>query len=101
MTSPSPEPVAVPLDDVAPWIDQYTQARAQLEIAQANVDRIRDIILDRLGDGEVGTVDGRPRVYYRTVTSRRLDTARVKAHLGADYDQWTTTTVSRRFEVKG
>jgi predicted phage-related endonuclease len=98
MTSPTPE--VVDLDPIANWVRAYVDAKQRLDEAQAAVDYARGKIEDALGDREVGLVEGRPAVTWRTVTSRRLDTTRVKVFLGADYDKWTNVTTSRRFEVK-
>ena len=100
MTSPSVTPEVVDLDPIANWVREYVTARQQLEEAQQRVDHSRGLIEDALGDREIGLVDGRPAVTWRTVTSRRLDTTRVKELLGADYEKWTNVTTSRRFEVK-
>lgn len=100
MTSPSPTPEVVDLNPIANWVREYVTARQQLDEAQQRVDHIRGLIEDALGDREVGVVEGRPVVTWRTTVTRRLDTARVKEHFGADYDNWTKPITTRRFEVK-
>ena len=90
---------AVPLDDLATWLDLYRQATDGIAALEERRKVARERIEAALGDAETGTVEGRPVVRWTHVTSTRLDQRKAKALLTVRglLDDAMTETTSRRF----
>lgn len=60
----------------------------------------RALVVEALGDNEVGELDGQLVVTYRHTQTRRLDQALLKEKYPDIYDECCTINESRRFEIK-
>lgn len=92
---------AVPLDDLASWLDLYRQATDGIAALEERRKVARERIEAALGDAETGTLDGRPVVRWTHVTTRRLDQTKAKALLTVRglLEHAMTETTSRRFAI--
>lgn len=97
LTAPSDGPT--PLDDLVGYVDAYNQARAEVTRWTALADQARRVLESALGDTQVGTIAGQPRIRWTTVTTSRLDTKLVKDKAPDVYALCQTVTTSRRFTV--
>lgn len=89
--------VPVALDPVAGWVAVYEAALADRARADTVAAAARAHLEAALGDATVGTVDGVPVLRWTPVTTRRLDTRRVRQAVppGMLADCWTETTTRR------
>lgn len=60
-------------------------------------DEARAVIEEALGDNEVGAIDGRPVVTWKTQTRRSLNQAKLRAAFPDVVEMFTDTTELRRF----
>lgn len=83
--------VAWELDDEGQdLIRSYVRAKADLEDAQAKVDRLRQDVIGILADHQAqeGTLQDQVVVRWQTVTSWRLDTDRLKREMPDVYEHF-------------
>lgn len=80
-------------------IEEYEQAKAELEEAKARADAAANKLKAMLGEFESGRVGDR-RVIWKPVTQNRVDTKALKVKYPAIYAEVVKETTYRRFEVK-
>jgi predicted phage-related endonuclease len=87
--------------ELAGWLAARERARAKAREWQAAADTAQQHITDALESAgvEVGTVNGQLAVRWTTVTSRRVDGARLRADHPHLAELYSTAVVSRRFHV--
>lgn len=93
------DPAAVEIDpSLVAHYKQLTDQIAELEDTRKEV---REQLEAKLGDSEVGTINGVTRVRWTTVTSSRLDQKKAKAALTSlgVLDQVMVESTSRRFVI--
>ena len=81
------------------WIEQYEQAAEEERAAAERKEEAANNIKMLLGECEVGRFRNW-RILWRSITSSRLDTKRLKAEMPDVYAKYATKTTSRRFEIK-
>ena len=81
------------------WIEQYEQAAEEEKAAAERKEEAANNIKMLLGEYEVGRFRDR-KVIWRTISSSRLDTKRLKTELPDVYSKYVQQTSSRRFEIK-
>lgn len=81
------------------WIEQYEQAAEEEKAAAARKEEAANNIKMLLGEYEVGRFKDW-KITWRSISSSRLDTKRLKAELPDIYAKYTNQTSSRRFEIK-
>lgn len=113
MTSPfsAPDPVSevdVPAGEDAVDLTHLALVLADLAHAQLRIAELQQIVQEKraviegaLGDSEVGLIDGTPAVTYRRMTSKRIDTTKLKKEHPDLALALTTESTSRRFLVLG
>lgn len=80
-------------------VDEYLQLNATIKKLEDRQKLLRNTLCGDLGDHEKG-VCGRYSVLWKTVESSRLDTKRLKKEHPDIAAQYTTSSASRRFEIK-
>ena len=100
MTEGEPRPQTT-VDDLNPWILAYERANGEVVKWKQAADRARGKIVAALekANAEIGTVAGRPRVRYVTVTQRRIDTARFRDQHPELARVYERPVISHRFTV--
>lgn len=106
MTLDNTDPFFVTLDDYADLVDEYEQAKQAQDAAEAEVARLREMLVKVLPveseapDGSIGTVGGNARVSYRPHVRRNLDHHKLRdlypsvVSVCTDYaTQWTLRTI--------
>ncbi len=81
------------------WIEQYEQAAKEEKAAAERKEEAANNIKMLLGECEVGRFRDW-MITWRTITSSRLDTKRLKTELPDVYSKYVQQTSSRRFEIK-
>lgn len=81
------------------WIQQYEQAAEEEKLAIERKEEAANNIKMLLGEYEVGRYKDW-RITWRSISSTRLDTKRLKAEMPDVYAKYTSQTTSRRFEIK-
>lgn len=107
MTLDDLDPYFVALDDYTELIAEYVAAKAAREQADAEVTRVREMLLKLLPetaeapDGVIGTVAGVARLSYRPYARRQLDQRKLREHYpsvsaecSAYVPQWTLRTIT-------
>jgi uncharacterized protein YbjT (DUF2867 family) len=98
--APPAAPPAVALDDLAAAITAFVTAEANIRQWTEVRDGWRRLIEARIGDAEVGTVAGRPRVRRTRYIERRLNTPRLRELVAPDLIAACTVTSERtRFSL--
>ncbi|AVX21629.1 putative phage-type endonuclease [Carboxydocella sporoproducens DSM 16521] len=85
--------------DAEKLITEYEEAAAEEKAAAERKEAAANKLKAMLGDYEVGFI-GKRKVTWKTVTSARLDTKRLKAEMPDIYSQYCTESVMRRFSIK-
>jgi len=95
------QPIAIPIDGLKQLVAQLDEARQAQRDAKDRADEARDQIIAYLRDngGEVGTVDGRPAVEWKTVTKKQFETARFRVENPDMADEYTTERTENRLEL--
>lgn len=88
------------LADIEDLIHEYRNIRDGIKAAEAQLKEVRGRIEEAMGDYERGTLNGKPVVFWRSVESRRIDTAKLKDAMPDIYEEFSRVTVSKPFIVK-
>lgn len=91
------------VDHLDIWAAAYAEASRQIAELTEQRDHIKAQLVELLGDLEEANTRGGYRVTYKTVTSTRLDTKKVRGILEAAgaLDACTISSTSRRLTVVG
>lgn len=89
----------VELDTLTPTINLYTDALARIKEWEDIAKQCRAAIEQRLGDNEIGLLNGRVAVRWSHTTSNRLDQTLLKANYPEAYRACQTPSTSRRFTL--
>ena len=81
------------------WIEQYEQAEEEEKAAAERKEEAANNIKMLLGEYEVGRFRDW-KITWRSISSSRLDTKRLKAEMPDIYSKYVQQTSSRRFEIK-
>lgn len=82
-------------------IEQLRKVRADLKLLEEEEKLLTDQIKAKLGDADTGTVGGKVAVTWKTRGVTKVDTKRLKAEQSKIYDQYSYTTPTRYFILKG
>ena len=86
--------------DTFNWVDRYRHTMREIKELQEVADIARSHIEAAMGDCQIGFHHNRPVVKWTTVTTERLNTKMVKEALTPELlEQFTTTSISRRFSL--
>ena len=86
--------------DTFNWVDRYRYTMREIKELQEVADIARSHIEAAMGDCQIGFHHNRPVVKWTTVTTERLNTKMVKEALTPELlEQFTTTSISRRFSL--
>ena len=86
--------------DTFNWVDRYRHTMREIKELQEVADIARSHIEAAMGDCQIGFHHNRPVVRWTTVTTERLNTKMVKDSLTPELlEQFTTTSISRRFSL--
>lgn len=82
-------------------IEQLRKVRAELKLLEEEEKMLTDKIKAKLGDADTGTVGGKVAVTWKTRGVTKVDTKRLKAEQSKIYDEYSYTTPTRYFILKG
>lgn len=91
----------MPINDMAGLVAKLESARQAARDATEQANEARDQILARLRQqgAMVGTIDGRPAVERKIVSSSRVDTTKLRREQPDIAAIYTTTSTSERLEI--
>ena len=84
------------LEDV---VNQLAVTQAKIKELEQLADELQAKIKEQMGEAEIAEV-GNFVVTWKSVTTERLDTSRLKKELPDVYKQFLTSSTSRRFSLK-
>ena len=87
------------VDGLAARIEDLKVAKAIAKDADNAVEAITNELREALGDAEIGLIDGKTAISWKTSKTSRLDTKSLKADMPEVYQQYTTETESRTFRI--
>ena len=87
------------ISEITALVSDLQELVRMSEELKAEIEDRKDRIKAYMGDTEV-LIAGPYKVLYKTVSSSRLDTTALKKALPDVAAQYTTTSSTRRFEVK-
>lgn len=98
---PQIEEGIVELDPLSDWVKRYRLAKEAEKIAKEAAEEARSIIAEYLDerDAEYGTVDNKPVIRWRQVTSERFSTKRFRADHPETPAEYTDSSTSMRMEL--
>lgn len=88
----------IELDQLKAMVDLYREAQARIKEWEEIAKKARTSIEERMGESEVGTIDGKPAIRWVYINSTRLDQTLLKGQHPDVYQACQTTSTSRRFE---
>lgn len=91
------------LDSLSDWVERYRRAKEAEKIGKEAAEEARGVIASYLDEreAEYGTVDGKPAIRWRQVTSQRFATARFRHEHPELADEFTESSTSMRMEQLG
>ena len=89
----------IPLDDIAGQIEVLRYAKRKEAEIKELLASTRAVIEERLGDNEIGTLDGNPVVRWTFVKTNRLNQRKLKEDRPDLVAEYTEASESRRFDV--
>ncbi len=89
--------VPVAVDSMSDHIERLRQITARIKELTVQADAIKAAIQDELGDYEIGTVHGRPAVYWTQHIRHALDQKALKDHEPHLYTAYLKASPYRRF----
>jgi putative phage-type endonuclease len=89
----------IEIDGLKDRLDALKAAKLMAKQAEEQVEAITNEIRAAMNDAEVGTIDGQTAVTWKTSTTSRLDTKRLKAEKPDVYEAFTTQSESRTFRI--
>ena len=87
------------ISEITSLVSDLQELVRMSEELKAEIEDRKDRIKAYMGDDEI-LIAGPYKVLYKTVSSSRLDTTALKKALPDIAAQYTTTSTTRRFEVK-
>lgn len=87
------------ISEITSLVSDLQELVRMSEELKAEIEDHKDRIKAYMGDDEI-LIAGPYKVLYKTVSSSRLDTVALKKALPDVAAQYTTTSTTRRFEVK-
>lgn len=81
-------------------IEDYLQAKADEKAAAERVKEAENRLKQLMGENETGIIAGEPRVTWKTVTKKLIDSKRLKAEAPEIYEQYSKVSSYRQFSVK-
>lgn len=92
-------PASKAVDAMADLVDRYRSLGLLVEAYKAEMDSIKAVITDQLGECETGTVHGLPVVTYKHVERTTFDTTAFRQAEPQIFAAYSRTAVHRRFVV--
>ncbi|ADD43858.1 hypothetical protein [Stackebrandtia nassauensis] len=98
--NPPTDPAPVALDDCGALVSSLRHAEAMAAQWSDAAAELRRVLIERLGDAELGTINGHPAVRHTTYRDTRVSTKMLRELAPADLiERCTTTTTRRRFTL--
>lgn len=85
------------IDDLADLVYAREHLDTEIKTLIASREEIDSVIKERLGDAEIGLVNGQPRVAWSTVVANRIDVKQLKQQDPTLAEKYTVTSTHRRF----
>ena len=85
----------VSIDHLRDEIAERAQLTEQAKQIDKRLDELRNVLIESIGDAELGTVDGEPVLSARWSERHSVDVAAVRADHGSHYDQTTRVRIVR------
>ena len=81
-------------------LNELTELRRMVEELNAEIEGVQDAIKAHMTEADTDTITaGAFRVTWKPVTSTRIDTAALRKELPEVWQEYGTTTTTRRFSV--
>ena len=86
-------------EEAQKYLDMYFEGQAEAETAKEKIQLATNNLKQYLKDNEVAVLNDH-KVTWKSISSERLDSKRLKEELPDIYEQYTKKSESRRFTVK-
>jgi predicted phage-related endonuclease len=86
-------------DEAQLLVEQYNSSKEQEKQFSERKEEAANILKQMLGENEVGVIND-TKISWKNVTTDRLDTKKLKSEKPQIYDEYVSSSSSRRFAIK-